>query len=975
MFDLKFYKMLTKKVFTVVLVALFATMGTLVAQEKYAIIIGGNMNPGSSIPATEQWNGGQNPGPYGFDEIWNDLYLAWEMLINEDFGKGYDVDNVHVLFGNGSDFWFNDQNTRYQAGYNGQSQVVDENSNKQTIINKFGELATTVTADDFLFVWIMGHGGSNPFQGGYFYSYDGQKVYASQLNTLLDNIQAHKKVVYLSFPKSGAFASQLEDNGIIVVTSSGATEGASRADDLAPDPNNPPTQPFIENEVRNNISYHHGEINYHFTAALTGFTPLPDDQYAGIDLSAADVDSDNFVDINECFNWITTYETASQTPVCSDLDGIKPTTGLTYPTLLHFDLLYPSTICRGQIGVSKDVTLNMSSLIFLDNSKIYFLNEGTELEAGNITTLTIGERCEFTGTGNTNLITITTGCDITIGDYVKISVDQPTKKWEIGIQNEDWPIEMNHVEISNTILDILSGTFELKNSSFNSVYFIHQYGITSLQIDSTTFTDASLSIYDGKPEITNCQFSNTLQGTVWAIPDYLRIITCPEFTVSGNSLNNAGGNGISIFYSGDMLGDHLLTNNTINYCGQFSSSDNGIFCYNSYVDIIDNVEVAYNQYGIISLNNSTVKLLGNKYADYVHQTQQIHDNSINQVYATAGAFPYEFRFNAVYDNDNTCLVKYVNDPQGTEPNLDVSYNYWGTGFDPQTDLCPTGLYTWNPLWNLQFQNPATENDELLFTQAGILADSGQYTQANSKYVQLVNQYPGSDYTTAALKEMYIIENVSAGNYTLLNTYYASVLAQNPNTQVGKTADFLSNLCDIEMGNYSKAITWYEDVIQDPPTFEDSLFAIIDLGNLYLKIENDSLKSAPIGAMTEYKPQSVKQYTENREYLISLLFKGEETILQAETDLSDNKSARLLQNIPNPCVGNTTLNYELMEDAIVVLNIYDYSGKLVKILDEGNKEAGKHSTTFFAGELNAGIYFCTIKCNGIISDSQKITIIN
>lgn len=215
--------------FTVVLVAFFATVGTLVAQEKYAIIIGGNMNPGTTIPATEQWNGGQNAGLYGFDEIWNDAYLAWEMLINEDFGKGYDVDNVHVLFGTGSDFTFPLQAERYKALYNGEPNVVDENANKSTILNRFNILATTITEDDFLFVWIMGHGGYNPFQGGYFYSYDGQKIYASQLNTLLDNIPAHKKVVYLSFPKSGAFASELEDEGTIVITSSGATEGASRA--------------------------------------------------------------------------------------------------------------------------------------------------------------------------------------------------------------------------------------------------------------------------------------------------------------------------------------------------------------------------------------------------------------------------------------------------------------------------------------------------------------------------------------------------------------------------------------------------------------------------------------------------------------------------------------------------------------------------------------------------------------------------
>ncbi len=218
------------------IVALFATMGTVVAQEKYAIIIGGNVNPDESIiPDTEQWNGGAGVPNADFDEIWNDAYLAWEMLITDKvYGKGYNVDNVHVLFGGGigNDYTFTGQDIRYKAGYNGHSKVVDENANETTIAARFAALANTITADDFLYVWIMGHGGSNVL-GHYFYSYDNQKIYASQLNTWLDGIAAHKKVVYLALPKSGGFAPVLEEEETVVITACGAAEGASRADDLA----------------------------------------------------------------------------------------------------------------------------------------------------------------------------------------------------------------------------------------------------------------------------------------------------------------------------------------------------------------------------------------------------------------------------------------------------------------------------------------------------------------------------------------------------------------------------------------------------------------------------------------------------------------------------------------------------------------------------------------------------------------------
>jgi len=208
-----------------VIVAFFATTGALHAQQKYAVIIAGNMNPDSLIiPKAEHWNQGIGRSPfYGFEDFWKETYLMWEMLV---FDKEFTNANVHVLFGqNGQDFTFPGQDERYTAGYHINYEVVnDSNSYKQTISNTFSALASTITADDFLFVFVMSHGGTNPFTGkSYFYSYDNQKVYDSDMATWLGNIAAHKKVVFLSFPKSGGFVSELEDDGVIVITDGGAT--------------------------------------------------------------------------------------------------------------------------------------------------------------------------------------------------------------------------------------------------------------------------------------------------------------------------------------------------------------------------------------------------------------------------------------------------------------------------------------------------------------------------------------------------------------------------------------------------------------------------------------------------------------------------------------------------------------------------------------------------------------------------------
>ena len=219
-----------KKILTLA-VALIATIGVINAQEKYAVLITGDQMA-NGIPAAEQWNNGQGGSfQYGFDEFWNDTYLFWEMLTKEEGGKGYTNENVHVLFADGNDFTFDEQDDRYKASLHGLEFITDNNSNKQTIIDLFHDLANTITEDDYLFVWVMSHGGTND-GGSYFYSYDGMKIYDSELATWLGGIAAHKKTVFLSFPNSGGFIPELEAEGTIVITAGGAAEGASRADNI-----------------------------------------------------------------------------------------------------------------------------------------------------------------------------------------------------------------------------------------------------------------------------------------------------------------------------------------------------------------------------------------------------------------------------------------------------------------------------------------------------------------------------------------------------------------------------------------------------------------------------------------------------------------------------------------------------------------------------------------------------------------------
>jgi hypothetical protein len=83
---------------------------------------------------------------------WYDLFQQYKMLRK----NGFKDNNIHVLFGNGTDF-----NTAY-AGYNATTQyghaITDMAANKANVQAVFSNIQSNVKSRDFLYVWWMGHG-------------------------------------------------------------------------------------------------------------------------------------------------------------------------------------------------------------------------------------------------------------------------------------------------------------------------------------------------------------------------------------------------------------------------------------------------------------------------------------------------------------------------------------------------------------------------------------------------------------------------------------------------------------------------------------------------------------------------------------------------------------------------------------------------------------------------------------------------
>jgi mannan endo-1,4-beta-mannosidase len=82
---------------------------------------------------------------------------------------------------------------------------------------------------------------------------------------------------------------------------------------------------------------------------------------------------------------------------------------------------------------------------------------------------------------------------------------------------------------------------------------------------------------------------------------------------------------------------------------------------------------------------------------------------------------------------------------------------------------------------------------------------------------------------------------------------------------------------------------------------------------------------------------------------------------------------LNQNIPNPFNIYTTISYQLFEKASVELKVLNYQGQEVRSLVNAEQGPGQYTITFLAEDLAAGIYFYTMKVDGV-QKSEKMMLI-
>jgi len=555
---------------------------------------------------------------------------------------------------------------------------------------------------------------------------------------------------------------------------------------------------------------------------------------------------------------------------------------------------------------------------------------------------------------------------------------------------------LNHATFTNTPLTHRGSWLNISNCTFDSGSNVKTY-VSRASIDSCTFNESTF--FSDQTNMTgNLTPSTTVRNSSFTGNNSNTIALYLKNTEMFNIFNNK----ITKYNKGIVLHECGLTLGAPNQrrgsvvLNKISSCGTGIEMYNS-VACIDLNNIYKSTYGVRLFNNSYT-VFGYQNQPTVHP-QTIQDCKSIEFYADANSFPVYFHYNIIIDEENLGIAE--NDPlvwwdvvSRVIPQ-NVKYNCWGENFDPTEDLYPhVGFIYYDSIWcpGIILVSPSQGAAEILYETGLDYFAEEDYLNAELTFKELITTYPESNFAIAAMHELLALTHFTDSDFATLQNYFASFTPNDSN--LFNTADFLSTRCHVKDKNWQPAIDWYEYRIENPPSYQDSIFAVIDLGDIHLMIAAEEAAAAAdttTGAkaviayhyrLSEIKPVSIQAYEENKATLLATLpqIKKSQTetpppapATGGDVEKLKGKQGVLGQNIPNPATGITTIGYELYTEGAVEIKIYNISGQLLQALPQGTLGQGTHQAKVSLSSLSAGMYHYALFVNGERVDTKKMVV--
>ena len=833
----------------------------------------------------------------------------------------------------------------------------------------------TLTPNDQLFIFVTAHGDMDNNDDSYILL-PGNDLYDSDLETYLENVDCAQIIGIFATCKAGGFYNKLQDCDNALCKNRSIHTSSN-------------TESSWWEYWLTQGSYN--EFVYYWTAAVRGAYTLDWEQpwntnYEVGDLPLDDLipdhpgdydpdtNEDGFVQMSEAFDYANNLDTWSQYEYYNPNSNRKNKEDPSVPE-------YP--LESTEISFEEDLLTLGGLKGIVDNSQTidnrnYMI--GGSFDIDDDLTLSSGGRFYF---GIDAQINVLQGEKLSLEDNTKIIGDATNNliidgDFEVGsnvefkdfysliLNNNAADVSIDNCLFEDTKIENYSHSLSMDNTTFMSSLGIDSYNssiyFTDCNFNNTPLTLTSHEI-DKSAVITNCNFDAT------TTLDAINISYYGIFDLSNNTIQGFQ-KAIQMYNAGYGNGYNLIHNNEIKEC-----TAEAISLYNTRSKISNN-HIHDNGLGIKLQNKSNTIIIGNPNAAANNQTQQIRDNAGYELYTTNCSFPWYIRYNVIIDEDNQggsndALVYSELLSSGGSNNKEISYNCWGSNFNANDDLYPSGYYDYLPEWCPGGSGSPIGAAEELYALGRAQFEDQNYVNSKSSFEMVIEQFPNTPFAEASMKDLHMVENYLDSNFVTLQSYYQNNTQIQSDSILNALSNFMANKCAISIENWQLAIDHYENIIQNPLTAEDSIFAIIDLGYLYFLMDNsDSKAPKGIGKMLEHRPKTQKEFSKNRAFLLSLLPFKKKT--ENKFQLVSFEGA-LSQNAPNPFVRNTKIGVRLNKQSHASISIMDVNGKSVRLFPF-EKGAGLHYIEVNMENVPSGVYYYSLFIEGSYIDTKKMLIV-
>ncbi|MBC8525263.1 MAG: right-handed parallel beta-helix repeat-containing protein [Candidatus Cloacimonetes bacterium] len=445
------------------------------------------------------------------------------------------------------------------------------------------------------------------------------------------------------------------------------------------------------------------------------------------------------------------------------------------------------------------------------------------------------------------------------------------------------------------------------------------------ELVSSTFSDCNQIIARNESEIE--LYCNTFENNR-ACPI---VLYESDGIIAQNSIINNEGNGISIYYP-PLYGSVSVNSDTIQY-----NNGRGVDLYNVPAMFTHN-EISYNgnpdnhnsarSIGFFASGNSGGANMGGN---------TIENNYGIEILATRDAFPnltFElncFGANIIYDEY---------DPDGYiyfDQFLLACGGYDGNPIDVRGNDFPNindddFEDRFLPFYNAYIFDGEKPPEKVIYEEGIAQIADSLYESAKIKMREIVDIYPETETAKNALQWLMYLEKFSGQDYATLRSYIENIDSELYSHLERTKYNTITSTYMAEKDYYT-AITRLEDVLANPPSFADSIFAYIDEGYCYLKLDEEGSKSLPVECC--FKPKCFEEFSYVSQNLLdNALSASKPSVTNPQIEFE------LHQNYPNPVSHSTTFSFLIPANTKnAELKIYNVKGQLVKTFIPESNEKG------------------------------------